>query len=130
MKYSKEFERDYNFYLSNIDNFTVCGTKLKYEAIPDENGKTAKETFFYIDSSGKNLPCREPDLLNQLLLCKASVNFMIKQWADGVWQNIWFPSDIQEVMECYHCPEWVKIAIENQYQKLLREKGNGSVWLI
>jgi len=123
MKYSKEFERDYNFYLSNIDNFNFCGRILKYKITFDKNGKTAKEVFFDIDSRGKISPCSQPELLYRLILCKASVNFMIKQWADGVWRHLWFPSDTQEVMECYHCPEWVKIAIENQYQKLVREKG-------
>lgn len=83
-KYSENFERDYKFYLENIKNFTFCGTlNPSHKAIPDKNGKTAKEAFFLIDSTGKNNPTCEPDLLNQLLLCKASVNFHIKQWAEG-----------------------------------------------
>src|SRR5574343_1051794 len=83
-KYSPNFERDWGFYVSNVDNFTFCGTLIpKYTAIPSDSGKTAKDVFYDIDSKGKNSPCCEPELLNKVLLCKASVNFHIKQWAEG-----------------------------------------------
>lgn len=83
-KYSNNFERDYKFYFENIKHFNFCGTFTpKFEAIEDANGKTAKEVFFLIDSTGKNYPTCESKLLNELLTCKASVNFHIKQWAEG-----------------------------------------------
>jgi hypothetical protein len=83
MKYSKSFERDYAFYLKNIDVFNFCGTlNPRFEAIG--NGiKSAKEVFYLIDSHGKNEPTVEPYLLNKLLLTKASVNFQIKQWSEA-----------------------------------------------
>ena len=83
-KYSENFERDYAFYYKNKDVFTFCGTlNPKHIAIEDAHGKSATEAFFLIDSTGKNYPTKEPKLLNELLLCKASVNFHIKQWAEG-----------------------------------------------
>jgi len=83
-KYSDNFERDNKFYFENIKHFNFCGTLTpKFEAIEDVNGKTAKEVFYLIDSTGKNYPTCEPKLLNELLMCKASVNFHIKQWAEG-----------------------------------------------
>jgi len=83
-KYSDNFERDNKFYFENIKHFNFCGTLTpKFEAIEDINGKTAKEVFYLIDSTGKNYPTCEPKLLNELLMCKASVNFHIKQWAEG-----------------------------------------------
>lgn len=83
-KYSENFERDYNFYLNNIGNYKFCGTLMpKHTAIYSDVGKSAKEVFYLIDSTGKNHPTNEPKLLNDLLLCKASVNFHIKQWAEG-----------------------------------------------
>ena len=83
-KYSDNFERDNKFYFENIKHFNFCGTLTpKFEAIEDINGKTAKEVFYLIDSTGKNYPTCEPKLLNKLLMCKASVNFHIKQWAEG-----------------------------------------------
>lgn len=82
-KYSDNYERDYKFYLENIHNFDFCGTlSPKYQAIPDENGRSAKEVFYLIDSTGKNSSCNEPELLNALLLCKAGVNFQIRQWSE------------------------------------------------
>lgn len=84
MKYSDNFERDYAFYFNNRFHFQFCGTKTpKFNAIFDKNGITAKEAFHQIDTNGKNIPTKEPYLLNDLLLCKASVNFNIKQWALG-----------------------------------------------
>lgn len=84
MKYSKNFERDYTFYYNNRRIFTFCGTLIpKHVAVYDKNGKPAKEVFHAIESTGKNQPTSEPELLNQLLTCKASVNFHIKQWAEG-----------------------------------------------
>jgi hypothetical protein len=83
-KYSDNFERDNKFYFENIKHFNFCGTLTpKFEAIEDVNGKNAKEVFYLIDSTGKNYPTCEPKLLNELLMCKASVNFHIKQWAEG-----------------------------------------------
>lgn len=82
-KYSKRFEQDYQFYLSSIGVFDFCGTlNPKFEAVPNGE-RTAKECFYLIDSRGKNTPCSEPELLNQLLLTKAAINFQIKQWAEG-----------------------------------------------
>lgn len=84
MKYSKRFDETYAFYLKNVAVFNFCGTlNPKFEAIKSDNGKSAKECFFFIESEGKNKPCCEPELLNQLLLTKASVNFQIKEWAQG-----------------------------------------------
>jgi|GEM_PF-3178608 len=84
MKYSKQFEETYNFYLRNINVFVFCGTlNPKHEAIYSKQGLSAKECFYCIESNGVNKPCCEPELLNSLLLCKASVNFQIKQWAES-----------------------------------------------
>jgi len=83
-KYSKNFERDYGFYLKNLNNFNFCGTlNPRFEAIKGEKGLSAKEVFYLIQSEGKNKPCFEPELLNALLLCQAGVNFQIKQWAEA-----------------------------------------------
>lgn len=143
MKHSKGFERDYNFYLYNIGKFDFCGTlNPKHVAIADVNGLTAKECLYYIESQGKNKPCKEPELLNQLLLTKASVNFQIKQWAESVndgslflfelskdyWRKLgggeidtkileWVdkePVYFNDIQELYGLPEWVIKAVDNQ----------------
>lgn len=146
-KYSKGFERDYKFYLNGISRFTFCGTlSPTFEAIHDTNGKTAKEVFFMIESTGKNHPTCEPELLNSLLLCKASVNFMIKQWAEGradgtlpfhefagdgetlEWEESEFngersvkPVYKKSLAVEYGLPEWAIRAVEMQKVKILQE---------
>ena len=83
MKYSKGFNETYEFYHRNRRTFNFCGTlNPSFEAIPN-GGIDAKQVFFYIESNGVNKPTNEPQLLNELLLCKAGVNFQIKQWAES-----------------------------------------------
>lgn len=139
MKYSDNFERDYAFYFNNRFHFQFCGTKTpKFNAIFDKNGITAKEAFYQIDTKGKNIPTKEPYLLNDLLLCKASVNFNIKQWALGrkdgtlslnelkstnnkdnllVWLNNGNCYYFKDMETYYNFPNWVIEAIENQKLK-------------
>jgi hypothetical protein len=81
MKYTENYQRDYEFYLGNRHNFKFSG-KVEITPIFDKNGKTAKEVFYMIDTHGKNAPCCEPELLSELLKCKASVNLHIKMWAE------------------------------------------------
>jgi len=144
-KYSDNFERDYKFYFENIKHFNFCGTSTpKFKAIADDKGKEAKEVFYLIDSTGKNHPCYEPKLLNELLTCKASVNFYIKQWAEGradgtlpysefagdgetlEWEvkeengkKIPIPIYSGSMAKKYGFPDWVIDAAEKQKNKLL-----------
>ncbi len=147
MKYSKGFERDYNFYLNNLDNFNFCGTlNPKHVAIGGGIGLSAKDCLYFIESHGKNPMCKEPELLNKLLLTKASVNFQIKQWAEGVkdgtlflyelsqryWQLLggkendnvvleWVnkePVYSKDIETLYGMPEWVVKAVDNQRKKI------------
>jgi hypothetical protein len=141
--YSKSFERDYSFYMNNINNFDFCGTLIpKHIAIYSSDGVSAKEAFYSIDSNGKNIPTNEPDLLNKLLLCKAGVNFQIKQWAEGRAEGTcplheltgdaqvleWDISNPNNPIAKYHkniteqygLPNWVLIAIEKQSIQLMK----------
>lgn len=99
MKYSKSFERDYNFYLTNINNFNFCGTGVP-GFLAEHGDMPTKEAFFRIDSGQKiyaiekrlnalNMTedtrvvmCDDPELFMAILLCKSGVNFQIKQWAE------------------------------------------------
>lgn len=148
IKYSSGFERDYAFYLKSLKVFDFCGTlNPNYQSIKDINGRTAKECFFYIESEGKNYPCCEHELLNLLLLTKASVNFQIKEWAQGradrtlpliefskryMALNTDIPIDEgctvlewvdgepvyhRDIETQYSLPEWVITAVENQKYK-------------
>ncbi len=87
MKYSKSFERDFKWYLSNRKNFTFSGDILRkknkepLEIIFDRKGLSGKESFHLYDSTGVLKPTRHTNLLQCLLKTKASINFQIKEWA-------------------------------------------------
>ena len=145
--FSPQFERDYTFYLSNKDSFTFAGTNVKRdygiqypgepEAIEKDDegndqivpfsipysatGKSAKVCFYQLDSEGRCKPCSEPELLVQILTCKASVNMQIKTWAQSRAEYTLAKFELLEYIEFYKAPEWVLKAIENQKLKILKE---------
>lgn len=147
-KYSSNFERDFKFYLFNINNFSFAGSNIRRDygiqfpnekpqetinnetgevvhltfRIPyDENGKSAKDTFYKLDSQGKSSACREPQLLLDILICKAAVNLQIKQWAQGRAEYTLSLADLKEIINYYKCPEWVLKAVESQKSKILQQ---------
>lgn len=82
MRYSKNFERDWTWYLKNRNNFVFSGKNV--QSFPyDKNGVDGKKAFFLYDSQGKIVPTRHKTLAERMLKVKASVNFQIKQWAQG-----------------------------------------------
>jgi hypothetical protein len=145
--FSPQFERDYTFYLSNKDTFTFAGTDVKRDysiqfpgepepleadddgvlkplpfAIPHSpTGKSAKVCFYKLDSEGKCKPCSEPELLFQILRCKASINLQIKIWAQSRAEYTLSKEELLEYMQFYQAPDWVFKAIENQKLKILKE---------
>ncbi len=142
-KFSPQFERDYAFYLSNKNTFTFPGSYIKRDygiqfdrdkeeidedgniipfAIPySSKGKSAKVCFFSLDSTGKSKPCFEPELLVQILTCKAAVNLQIKIWSQSRAEYTVSLSEIKEYMDFYQAPDWVLKAIENQKLKIIKE---------
>lgn len=120
MKYSKNFERDYDWYLKYKDTFTFSGSPKKEIKI----GKlTAKECFYIYDSTGKLEGCSEPKLLQEIFLCKESINFQIKEWAQdrakGYLPKILFCKETagksnNTIEEEYNLLPWMVTAVENQ----------------
>jgi hypothetical protein len=143
IKFSPQFERDYQFYLSQKDTFTFSGSDIKSDfgiqfpgdlpgldeeekEIPfnitySEAGKNAKICFYKIDSEGKCGSCSEPQLLVELLTCKASVNLQIKMWAQGRAEYTLPAIELQEYCNYYQTPEWVFKAVEKQKDKIIRQ---------
>jgi hypothetical protein len=135
MKISKKAKEDFKFYLKNRKTFTFSGTlNKKHEAI--KGNATALQAFYSIDTFGKNIATKHPNLLNAILQTKAAVNFQIKQWAqgradgtlplsefigaDGVETLEWVngqPKYYSSIVEQYNLPQWVVDAVENQKKK-------------
>ena len=145
--FSPQFERDYTFYLSNKDHFTFAGTDIKKDyniqfpgelelierdedgiekaitfSIPySSTGKSAKVCFHQLDSTGKCKPCSEPQLLVEILRCKAAINLQIKTWAQSRAEYSLSKEELLDYLGYYQAPEWVLKAIENQKLKILKE---------
>jgi hypothetical protein len=126
MNFSKNFERDYKLYLTNSFHFSSCDIKEKYNKFKySETGKTAKECFYILDSTGKYEECSELDTLYSLLNCKASLNLQIKLWAEEIEELLTGKKQIKqntvlaigillEIQKEYQLPEWVIKAITKQ----------------
>jgi hypothetical protein len=112
-KYSKSFERDFSFYMENKEKFTFFGG-WPPDIIHDCSGVSAKRAFFTHDSTGKIVPTSEPELLQELFVCKKSMNFHIKMWAAGFAEWVLLENDIEEINRDYKCPPWVQKGIEKQ----------------
>lgn len=82
MKYSENFNRDFNYYLKSRNTFTFCG-KPQEEIPYDKNGLDAKKAFLKYDAEGKLLPTKHPNILGTLIKTKSSINFQIKEWAQS-----------------------------------------------
>ena len=114
-KYSKNFNRDYEFYLRHIGRFDFAGGAEIPRVTFDENGVDAKRAFFLFDSNGTLAPCNEPELFYKLMVTKKGINFHFKMWAEGFW-------DLMEPIEFYldefdNPPEWVEKALREQKEK-------------
>lgn len=91
MRYSRRFERDYDFYIKNLNRFSFCGKsdhdfmdkKGNSMVVNDDNGVSAKEAFYNYESQGKISKTSDPKLLLSLHKCKSSINLHISLWAEG-----------------------------------------------
>jgi len=131
MRYSDNFERDFAFYMRNLDKFQFCGKVSFLDkrgtplVVQDSQGRPAKECFYIFDSTGKVVPCREPDMLLQLHRTKAAVNWQIKQWAEGtaaferMEPMLGFTQLFLEIYKEFELPIWVKVAVMSQVRKLI-----------
>lgn len=117
MKYSKNFERDYNWYLKYKNIFDFSGSIFNVD-IDTEHGKSAKESFYIYDNNGKTIPTNEPFLLQEILNCKKSINLHIKMWVDSLAEGTLFESDIEELTKEFELLPWMVSAINNQKTKV------------
>jgi hypothetical protein len=115
MKYSKNFNRDYEFYLQNKDTFDFSGVRVA--VVEDqEKGVSAKQSFHSFDTNGKIVPTKEPDLLRSIIVCKKSINLHIKMWAQGYDEMI-EPIDFYLNVFVGAPPPWVEQSLRKQLQR-------------
>lgn len=123
MKYSKKFERDFEWYSKKSDIFNFDGSFEYYNKTGEsliqfeENGMPAKKAFYLYDSQGKIVKTKEPVLLRELYRCKGSINLNIKMWAEdrakGILPKILFDEMVKEL----ELLDWMVEAVEKQKVK-------------
>lgn len=112
MKFSKNFERDYSWYLKYKNSFIFSGSPQK--KIKTGEKYNAKECFYLYDSQGKLEACTEPELLQQILLCKESINFQIKEWSQDRAKGYLPKTELKKIILEYELLDWMISAVENQ----------------
>lgn len=118
MKYSKNFDRDWDWYNKYKDIFTFSGSPNTrhehYKKIKQGNKYTAKEAFYIYDTQGKTLGCAKPELLQQIFKCKESINFQIKEWAQDRAKGYLPKIEFDEIAKEFELLDWMVEAVENQ----------------
>lgn len=124
MKYSQNFDRDWDFYTKNIGKFTFWGGDHIHEPKFDDNGLDAKAYFHKLDSQGlkkvEKLSCKEPALVSEVLRFKKGLNFHIKQWVEGYDDMLMGIGDY--MAEFIDPPDWVAESLINQLAKARKKK--------
>ena len=128
-KYSKNFERDYKFYLdwydSSASGFIGKSTAellSRVNKYPSEN-LSAKEAFFLLDSSNiDNVSVLDVELkeLIAVLSGKCSINLHIKIWSENLSLGLLTINELKENMP--NLPSWVLTACTNQSIKLINNR--------
>jgi len=107
MKYSDNFNRDFNWYLKFRHTFDFDG-RLDRDIEYDTKGIDGKKAFFLFDSQGKLKPTKHPNLLRTLLKTKGSINLHIKMWKEdrlnGILPRVLF---IEECVEPFELLDWM-----------------------
>lgn len=111
-KYSKNFERDWEWYYNNRSNFTFSGSLPKTINLGFKY--SAKEAFYLYDSQGKLVDTLEPKLLQEIFLCKEAINFQIKQWSEDRAKGYLPRIEFEKIIKEYSLLDWMVKAVERQ----------------
>ncbi len=105
MRYSKNFNRDFSWYLSVRSIFQFSGSNDK-EVIKDNNGVSGKKAFFLYDSQGKLVPTKHPKLLSTLIRTKASVNLHRKLYKEDIDAGLYPRIEFRAFCISIRAPHW------------------------
>lgn len=114
MKIPKKVERDFLF-LTSVKIEDTLGIEHALRTVYSENGFSALECWYALDTLGKKLPCKEPDLLDRAIASKKTWNLSIKMMAEDWVNYLFFKEDLKNL------PIWVQKAIVNLAQKIAQE---------
>ena len=116
MKYSKNFNRDFNWYLKQRNFFDFDGS-LPLDIIYDKSGIDGKKAFLIYDSQGKLLPTKHPTLLAKMIKTKGGVNLHVKMFAEDRASGLFPGFEFRALCIKLKAPYWFREAVEHQKVK-------------
>ena len=111
-RFKKSQQRDFDFFMKNRHKFTFSGVDL---SLVPKGEYSVFDCFILWDTQGKLLPCENPELLRQIMVCKKSVNFHIKMWVEG-YDDMGMPIS-EYLKEFIDPPEWVYKSFRGQLKR-------------
>lgn len=116
MKYSRNYNKSFLFYITNLKTLKFCPftlPQIEYK----KDGPDAKEAFFIYESQGKIVPTKHPRTLFKLLKFKAALNWQVKDWAEGIEDTY---VSVEEFLSTFkNPPNWLKKHIVRSIRKNL-----------
>lgn len=115
MKVSKRSREKFNYFLA-------CGLDLigplraELDHLDDPDGVSALKAWHVLESTGKQLPCCEIDMLLKVLRAKATVGWQIEAWAETLYDGLLGYEELK--LYCKDSPEWIIKACVAKAQKL------------
>lgn len=117
MKYSENFNRDFNYYLSSRHIFNFDG-RLDRDIVFDKNGISGKQCFHKFDSEGKLVATKHPNLVKALLKTKGSINLHIKMWKEDRNNGCLPRYEFNLIVKEYNLPEWAVKAVNKDMDEV------------
>ena len=117
MKVTTKGRIDFNFFANTA--LDMIGVEVGASSVVySQEGYSAEECFFAMDSRGETLPCREPELLKKAIRGKKSWNLQVKLWAEDLADGMLLQQ--RELLDyCESVPRWILDATFSQARKRL-----------
>jgi hypothetical protein len=119
MKYSERFDENFELYARLKDVYNFAPYDVFKGKVPQSVKKpiSIKEAFYRFDTHGKLLQTKDMQLLTQLIVCKCSINFSIKEYAQDRARGWLSYLDLLDIQEEHNLPQWFVEAVEKQKSK-------------
>ena len=123
MKYSKNFTRDFKWYIKVRHFFNFDGHENR-PIVYDRNGIDGKKAFHIYDSQGVLKPTKHPKLLAVLIKAKGSVNLHIKMYAEDRAKGLLPLFEFRELCDKLADPYWFFCALEKSKNRIIQHDSN------
>ena len=84
--------------------------------VEDARGRSALEAFAAKESEGRDVPCREAAVLEDVLRAKCYLNLLIEMWAEGVAEWLFLVDEFKQ--DFPWLPAWVWAAVERRARRI------------